>query len=86
MESKEYGKICSFFGHSQVEKDIYKRVEEIVENLVLKGVNVFFFGGLGEFDDICYRVVSELKKKYTFIRRVFCLTDERYLKKDKREI
>ena len=35
-------------------------------------------------DDLCYKVVSELKKTYTNIKRFFCVWDQRHLKKQKR--
>ena len=73
-------KSCSFFGHSKLnEKDNLEKMlfNEIERLIVEKGFNLFYFGGFGEFDALCYQVVSQLKSKYTHIKRVFCLIDEK---------
>lgn len=44
----------------------------------------FYFGGLGQFDDLCYQTISELKIKYPHIRRIFCVSDPRWVRWDKR--
>ncbi|MBQ8342879.1 MAG: hypothetical protein IJY21_02105 [Clostridia bacterium] len=84
MERDE--RICSFFGHREIaEKEkISKKVEEIVKALIERGVKTFLFGGFGEFDALCHKVVSAVKEKNPTIKRVFCLTDERHLNKYKR--
>lgn len=78
-------KICSFFGHRKVEEDIDERIKEKVEDLIVsQGVEIFLFGGFGEFDELCHKIVSTLKLKYPQIKRCFCLIDERHLQKAKR--
>ena len=74
----------SFFGHRNVEKteNLEKKIEEIVERLIKEeNFNIFFFGGFGDFDELCYKIVSKLKTKYPHIQRIFCVTEERFLKK-----
>ena len=83
----ETHKICSFFGHREIEvtkelKNIlYNTIIDLIEN---KDVKTFLFGGFGMFDDLCWQIVTYLKNKYTNIRRVYCLEDSRYLNKLKR--
>ena len=85
---RERMSICSFFGHRKVDN-----IEELIDRLTLtikkvldEGVRTFYFGGFGEFDDLCWRVVSEYKKEYNDIERVFCLSDERHLRASKRPL
>ncbi|MBE5742695.1 MAG: hypothetical protein E7360_05215 [Clostridiales bacterium] len=82
----ENGKMCSFFGHRTVDnkENLYEEIEKTVNHLIDCGVTVFLFGGMGEFDFMCHSVVSKLKEKHPFIKRIFCLTDVIYLRKSKR--
>lgn len=81
-------KICSVFGHSKIEEDVdhlKSKLNEVFINLIEeKGVGIFFFGGFGDFDHLCWEVVTELIKKYPFVKRVYCLEDVRYLRPRKR--
>lgn len=84
---------CSFFGHRNVEmtEELYNKVKIIVEDLILNhGVSDFLFGSRSNFNDICHKVVSDLKNKYPQIKRVtytcrseFCVleTDREKLEK-----
>lgn len=64
---------CSFFGHrdvlcdSQLEQKLFALVEYLI---VCCKVTVFLFGSRSNFDSLCYKVVSKLKQKYSFIKRV----------------
>lgn len=80
-------KSCSFFGHRKINilSELLEKLKATVKELIEDGgVSVFYFGGFGEFDDLCWRVVTELKEKYCYIKRVFCLSDRRYLRESKR--
>ncbi|MBQ7348758.1 MAG: hypothetical protein IJW47_02060, partial [Clostridia bacterium] len=46
--------------------------------------DTFLFGGFGDFDAICHKTVTQLKNKHPYIKRVYCLTDQRFLNKNKR--
>lgn len=80
-------KSCSIFGHSKIEitdslkEKIYLTFERLVER---ENVGYFYFGGLGEFDDLCWQVVTDLKWKYPNIKRIFCLSDPRHQRASKR--
>ena len=78
-------KICSFFGHREIEDiEILKgQFECLVEVLIKDSFTVFLFGGFGEFDALCYQIVSCLKEKYPMLKRVYCVCDERELLKMK---
>ena len=67
-------KVCCFFGH----KHLYDSVEVLgtavrkqVEGLIGEGYCEFLFGGYGLFDELCFRVVNDLKRKYPHIKTVY---------------
>ena len=70
----EEKKVCCFFGHRKIsDADSLKiKVYETMENLILhNGVDTFLMGSTSEFDRLCRKVVSELKEKYTYIKRIY---------------
>lgn len=74
-------KSCSVFGHSKIEiTDSLKEKIYLTFESLIKGENVgyFYFGGFGEFDDLCWQAVTDLKGKYPNIKRIFCLSDPRH--------
>ena len=65
---------CCFIGHRKINisQELKKRLKALIEELIInKNVNTFLFGSESEFDDLCYQVVSELKEKYPYIKRVY---------------
>jgi len=80
-------KTLSFFGHSTIE--ITDTLKKDLRNLIRQKITqenygVFLFGGFGKFDELAWEIVSELKKEYPHIKRIFVLTEEKHLKKYKR--
>ena len=74
-------KFCSFFGHWEIEvtNELVDKLKELIERLIVAGsVNVFLFGGFGQFDELCYQIVSELKAKYSYIKRIFVVEKQKY--------
>ena len=60
-------KICCFAGHSKIfgEEEIYKRLLETIEGLIInEKYREFWVGNYGAFDRTSARAVRELKKKY----------------------
>ena len=78
-------KICSFFGHREI--TLTERLESLLTieifNAICLGCNVFYFGGYGEFDRLCYETVTEIKTENPnlHIKRVYCVAQESYLRK-----
>ena len=65
---------CCFIGHRNTEdnEELREKVGEIVEKLIIdKNVDTFLFGSKSVFNSLCYETVSEKKKKYPHIKRVF---------------
>jgi len=68
------GKICAFFGHREPfnlgnEAELSQRLTEVITTLIEKeGVDTFYIGGHGAFDDMAGLITHKLKKeKYPFI-------------------
>ena len=82
----EEDKICCFFGHRkiQVTEKLYATTTAEILKSVNLGCRVFYFGGYGEFDELCYKIVSKIKKENPTlnITRVYCVPQERYLRKN----
>ena len=67
MDNKE--KTCCFFGHREVTHNIRDRLTAIIEKLITEdGVTEFYVGHQGQFDNMVYSVLKELKAKYPQIR------------------
>lgn len=67
-------KVCCFIGHRKINKtpELRDNLINKIENLIInENVNAFFFGSKSQFDDYCYEIVSELKEKFTHIKRVY---------------
>ena len=47
---------------------------------------VFYFGGYGDFDNLCHKIVTKVRdeKPELEIRRIYCVSQERYLRKSVR--
>lgn len=78
---------CSLFGHNEIE--VTNELKQNSTNLFIdmienKNVNCFYFGGLGQFDDLCWQIITGLKTRYKDIVRVFCLADPRHQRLSKR--
>lgn len=65
--------VCSFFGHRTIpnKEEIIAPLIEKIENLIANhNVDTFLFGSRSEFNTLCHQLVTELKEKYPFIKRV----------------
>ena len=78
-------KICSFFGHRDVEitDALYDATKAEIQKALDLGCRTFYFGGYGDFDDLCYKIVTVIKEKSPElgIQRIYCVAHERYLRK-----
>ena len=79
--------ICTFFGHREITltEELYQSVVVEVSKAIQKGCRIFYFGGYGAFDDLCYKIVTEIKRAQGLdLKRVYCVAQERYLRKKSR--
>lgn len=82
-----YKKSCSVFGHSKIKitKELENNLKSTFEMLITQeNVKYFYFGGFGEFDDLCDSIITELKTEHLEIYRIFCLSDPRHQRLSKR--
>ena len=83
MKTKEH--TCCFFGHRRIEisDELVNRIKEAVEDLITdKNVDTFLFGSKSRFDTLCVNVVTELKKKYPHISRIYVRAEFPYIDED----
>ena len=74
-------KSCSVFGHRDIEvcEELKIKLKTIFESLIVNhNVVIFYFGGFGDFDELCYEVISELKSCCKHIQRVYVLEEEKW--------
>ena len=65
---------CCFIGHRQIENKsyLYEQLKLCVQNLITKSnITTFLFGSRSEFNNLCWKVVTELKDIYPHIKRVY---------------
>ncbi len=69
-----YENTCCFIGHRKitVTDQLKKRLYEIIEKLIVcENVHNFLFGSKSQFNDLCHEVVSNMKKRYPYIKRIY---------------
>ena len=67
-------KACCFFGHRKIKQtpELVETLTKEVEVLIVeKEVDTFYFGNKSEFDDLCHKIVTELKETYPHIKRIY---------------
>ena len=79
---------CSFFGHRKIEitEELKEKLNYIIEDLIaFNNVATFLFGSRSEFNDLCHRIVTELKSKYPHIKRIAytCQNESGFLESEK---
>ena len=73
---------CCFFGHRKIviTECLVESLQNEIEKLIKeKKVKTFLFGSRSEFDDLCHKVVSELKEKYSDIVRIYVRAEFPYI-------
>ena len=79
-----FKKMC-FIGHREIEitDDLKEPLNKYIEQTILQeDVKVFLFGSGSKFDELCYDIVTKLKEKYPYIKRVYvrsnfeCISDD----------
>ena len=65
-------RVC-FIGHRVIEKseEFIMLLKETIVEVINKGVTTFLFGSMSAFDDLSWEIVTDLKEKYPFIKRVY---------------
>ena len=69
-----YKNACCFFGHRKINEteELKSKLIEIIEKLIVENsVDTFLFGSKSRFNSFCQETVTELKKKYPHIKRIY---------------
>lgn len=62
-----------------VTKKLTDELTALICSLIDNGATNFNFGSHSQFDDLCYKIVSDLQKQYPSIKRVhYCVAYENY--------
>lgn len=75
-------KTACFFGHRKIEaSDGLKSIlyEEIENLITVDGIDTFLFGSKSQFDNLCYKIVTDLKSKYPDIRRIYVRAESEFI-------
>lgn len=60
--------VCTFFGHRDSPTDIYQKLKnEIIKLIEGDGVDTFYVGNHGNFDNTVIGVLKEIKKEFDYI-------------------
>ena len=59
---------CTFFGHRECFGLDGRVLQQVIENLISKGVDTFYVGNQGQFDSAVYGCLKQLEKEYPHIR------------------
>ena len=65
---------CCFFGHRTINEteELKVMLRDTIERLIIEeNVDTFLFGSKSSFDSLCLELVTELKKKYPHIKRIY---------------
>lgn len=76
--------IVAIVGHRKIEKTelLKSRLERAIIGLIESGADTFLFGSRGQFDELCYGIVTKLKERYAlkrvYVRAAFRFINEQY--------
>lgn len=76
---------CCFIGHRRIFADGHLKEElfEIVEKLIVEEkVDTFLFGSHSQFNTICLEIVTKIKEKYPYIKRVYVRAEYPFISED----
>ena len=71
-----------FFGHRKIDaSDDLKAIlyEEIEKLITVDGITTFLFGSKSQFDDLCYKIVTDLKSKHPHIKRIYVRAESEFI-------
>ena len=76
-----------FVGHRTIQQseELISLLKETVVALINQGVTTFLFGSRSEFDSLSWKIVTELKETYPFIKRVYVRSAYQYVDKSYEE-
>ncbi len=73
---------CCFLGHRNINEteELKIKLYGIIEKLIVEeSVNTFLFGSKSRFDSLCLEIVTKIKEKYPYIKRVYVRAEYPYI-------
>ena len=73
---------CCFIGHREINvtDELKEKLRVVIERLITdESIDTFLFGSKSQFDDLCYDIVTEIKKKYPHMKRIFVRAEYPYI-------
>ncbi len=84
----KYELCCSVFGHKEIEITYELKVslrEMFIDLITNKNVSIFYFGGFGQFDELCWQIITELKQTlFPYIKRIYVCESEIYVNRPRK--
>lgn len=80
-----YKNACCFLGHrniNETEELKLKLIKTIEELITAKQVDTFLFGSKSQFNSLCLEVVTKIKEKYPYIKRVYIRAEYPHITED----
>lgn len=65
---------CCFLGHREIydARELRTQLYQVIEDLIVhEKVDTFLFGSKSCFNALCYELITELKKKYPHLKRIY---------------
>ncbi len=65
---------CCFVGHRQIDATdkLKEHLTEILKKLIIEeNIDTFLFGSNSQFNDLCHCVISDLKKDFPYLKRIY---------------
>ena len=85
MGSEHNHHTCCFIGHRKIQETdrlkavLYSTIKDLIVN---NKVCNFLFGSRSEFDSLCLEIVSDLKREYPYINRIYVRAEFPYIEND----
>ena len=74
---------CAVFGHREIKATYELKVslkDTFIDLITNKKVSIFYFGGFGEFDRLCWEIITELQQtQFPHIKRIYICENETYV-------
>ena len=73
---------CCFIGHRNINETEELKLElcEIIEKLIVENsVDTFLFGSKSRFNSLCLETVTQIKEKYSHIKRIYVRAEYSYI-------
>ena len=73
---------CCFLGHRRINEteELKSKLTDIIEKLIVdEKVSIFLFGSKSCFNNLCLKLVTEIKEKHPHIKRVYVRAEYPYI-------